>query len=53
MKASQTMLHDARNGTSDESDIILFKWRRQAELFPSLFEGTHEASVGFCREYGG
>jgi hypothetical protein len=38
--------------TNEESDIILFKWRRQAELFPSLFDGTHEASASFCREYG-
>lgn len=44
---------NAGEATGDgESDIILFKWRRQAELFPSLFDGTHEASASFRREYG-
>ena len=44
---------DKADGTAnDESDIILFKWRRQIGLFPSLLDGTHEASMSFCREYG-
>jgi len=32
-------------------DILLFKWRRQSELFESLLLGTHEVSYEFLRRY--
>jgi len=32
-------------------DSILFKWRRQHELYRSLLDGSHEASEDFLREY--
>jgi len=31
-------------------DTIRFKWRRESELFPSLLDGTHEASASFLIE---
>jgi ABC-type dipeptide/oligopeptide/nickel transport system ATPase component len=31
--------------------IVLFKWRRESELFRSLLNGSHEASEGFLSEY--
>ncbi len=34
-----------------EYETIRFKWRRESELFPSLFNGTHEASKNFQKEY--
>ena len=34
-----------------EYEMIRFKWRRESELFPSLFNGTHEASESFLRKY--
>lgn len=34
-----------------EYETILFKWRRQADLFQSLLNGTHGASGSFLREY--
>jgi len=32
-------------------NILLFKWRRQTELFESLLLGTHEVSHEFLRRY--
>ena len=32
-------------------DPVWFKWRRETELFPSLLDGTHEASEVFLRQY--
>jgi len=32
-------------------DIIIFKWRRQPELLPSLLNKSHEAALSFHREY--
>jgi hypothetical protein len=31
--------------------IVLFKWRRESELFRSLLNGSHEASESFLSEY--
>jgi len=35
----------------DDSGIIMFKWRRQSELFTSLLDGTHEIAHPFRIEY--
>jgi hypothetical protein len=32
-------------------DMVLFKWRRQSQLFTSLLNGTHELSAEFSRVY--
>jgi hypothetical protein len=32
-------------------DVLLFKWRRQPELFTSLLNGSHEASESFLSRY--
>jgi hypothetical protein len=32
-------------------NAVLFKWRRQTELFKSLLDGSHEASESFISEY--
>ena len=37
--------------TTQELDIILFKWRRQQELFQTLLDGTHETSADFRYNY--
>jgi len=43
--------HNSKPGPGHEYETILFKWRRQNELFRSLLDGTHEASLDFHREY--
>ena len=39
------------NSTLHEHSTVLFKWRRQADLFRSLLIGTHEISWEFRRRY--
>jgi hypothetical protein len=43
-----------KNGANgvDECEVTLFKWRRRSQLFATLLNGTHEASLSFLREYG-
>ncbi len=33
--------------------VVRFKWRREADLFRSLLDGTHESSRDFQRDYRG
>lgn len=44
--------HETEAGDYHEDDVVQFKWRREPELFTSLFDGTHEMSYAFKRSYG-
>ena len=40
-----------RKGSGEWGDVVLFKWRRRAQLFLDLLSGRHECSAGFLEVY--